>query len=113
MTMTNNETADLLEKVADYIDVLAGDEHRRVHQANADKVASIAASFEASTGQELDAETRSKLASADNAVLDLLTKTAQTAGGSPESLGGPSDNPTHDKTASHNPEDKFLSWIMS
>ncbi len=112
MTMKNAAVADLFDAFADYVDVLEGDHARRKTAATSEKIDTIAASYEESTGEAMPEETRQKLAAADDVLLNLLVKKANTAGGSPDSLGGPAEMDTQ-KVASEDPDEKFAAWIMS
>lgn len=109
--MKHAEVADLLEQVADYIEAIEGDHQRRKQAACAEKVQKVAEAYEESTGEQFPETLRNKLASADDALLDLLVKQARTAGGSPDSLGGPAETDTQQKVASASPEDRFLAWV--
>lgn len=111
--MKHAEVADLLEQVADYIDAIEGDHLRRKQAACAEKVEKIAAAYTESTGETLTDMLRDKLATADDALLDLLVKQARTAGGSPDSLGGPAEIDTQQKVASADPDERFLAWLRS
>lgn len=112
MTMKNAAVADLLDSLADYVEAMEGDHVRRKTAATSEKVDKIAASYEESTGEAMPDEVRQKLAAADDVLLDLMVKKANTAGGSPDSLGGPAEMDTQ-KVASEDPDEKFARWIMS
>lgn len=112
MSMKNAQVADLLEAVADYVEALEGDHLARKAASTAEKVEKIAGSYQESTGETLSEALRQKLATADDALLDLFVERARTAGGSPDSLGGPAETAT-EKVASHDPDEKLLAWIMS
>jgi hypothetical protein len=111
MTMKNAAVADVFDALADYVETLEGDHARRKTAATSEKVEKIAADYEESTGETLPDEIRAKLAATDDALLDLLVKKASTAGGSPDSLGGPAEMDT--KVASEDPDEKLARWIMS
>jgi hypothetical protein len=53
---------------------------------------------------------QAKLASLDEAVLDLLVQQVKTAGGSPDTLGGPEETEPQTKVAG---EDPFTAFLMS
>lgn len=112
MTMKNAFVADLLDCFADYVEVREGDYIRRKEAEVSEKIGKIAASYEESTGEAMPDEIRQKLAAADDVLLDLMVKKANTAGGSPDSLGGPAEMDTQ-KVASEDPDEKFAAWIMS
>lgn len=112
MTMKNAKIADFLDLAADYIEEVEGTELRKKHAAAEAKIAEIADAYETSTGEAMSEDLRQKLAQTDVAILDMMFKKANTAGGSPDSLGGPGEIDTT-KVASSDPDEKFARWIMS
>jgi hypothetical protein len=110
MSIKNADVADLLDAVANYVEASSGEQHRRKTAATRDKIAAYAASYEESTGEALPEEMQAKLASLDEAVLDLLVQQVKTAGGSPDTLGGPEETEPQTKVAG---EDPFTAFLMS
>ena len=99
MSISNNDVADLLEKVATWIESRDGEAYQaQVNAVNA-KIAAVTEAFR-EAGVEISPTLSKKLATADAELLDLLPKQAQTSGGSPDSLGGPARD-ANIKTASH------------
>lgn len=115
MSLPNSVVADLLDKVANYIENSEGIALRQKHAAHQAKVAEVAKAIEEAAGQELNAAAREKLATADAVLLDLLLKQAHTmTEGTPYSLGGPADNPTNTKTASRRtPDEIFADFLLN
>jgi hypothetical protein len=112
MGMTNEQVATLLEKVADYVDSVAGAQHREQVLARQAKIAAVTEALEAVTGETVSPAVQQKLASTDVSVLDLLLKQAHNTGGSPYSLGGPAEI-DNTKTASNDPDEIFLAFLNS
>jgi len=94
------QLADAFDAMAEYIDQSEGERLREKQAAVHSRIDSFAERYLDSTGEELPPELRSKLASLDEEVLESVLKTTKTAGGSPDSLGGPADNAPNLKTAS-------------
>ena len=111
--MKNAQVADFLDAVADYVEAIEGEHYRRKQAAAAEKVDKIAYAYVEATGESLPDTVRSKLAGADDDLLDLWVKQARTAGGSPDSLGGPVEIDTSTKVASDDPDARFLAFINS
>jgi hypothetical protein len=88
------QVADVLEKLADYIEAAEGTKIAE-QQAERSKMASeLAERFTEMTGEEMDAE---KLADLDPSVMKSLEKIA--GAGSPDSLGEPENKQGTVKTA--------------
>lgn len=99
MSISNNDVAVLLEKVADWIESRDGAAYKAYVDATNAKIATVTEALR-EAGVEISPALSEKLATADAELLDLLHKQAQTSGGSPDSLGGPARD-LHLKTASH------------
>ena len=114
MTTDYQKIANALEAVADYIDDTEGKRMREKQAATQERLAALEARYQESTGEALPADLRDKFASLGEAALDHVLKLAKTAGGSPESLGGPDDDhSTKTAEATDDPHEKFARWIMS
>lgn len=110
-----HDVAEMLEKVAEHLETHDAQQEQLKKAASERKFAEFAAAYEEATGEPMSAETREKLSATDETVLDLLLKKAQTAGGSPDSLGGPVSTvePDTKVASSKDADDRFLSFIMS
>jgi ATPase subunit of ABC transporter with duplicated ATPase domains len=106
--------ANVLDTLADYVDATEGARFREKQAALDARVTDFAARYQETTGEDLPASARSKLASLDLEALEHVLKIANVSGGSPESLGTP-DQADAMKTASEtgSASDRFTSWIMS
>lgn len=113
MSISNNDVALLLEKVADWIESRDGEAYKAHVEATTAKIAEVTAAL-TDFGIEITPALREKLATADTVLLDLLHKQAQAASGSPDALGGPANDPTI-KTASdkEDADARFLQWVNS
>jgi len=110
-----NHVADVLEKVALYLDATEAEKVAAV-QADRVKVAEMLRDrIETLTGDAVDEDTLQKLASADLDILSTLDRLAEATGGD---LGGPSDRrdssePLTKKEAAEAADESFLSWVLS
>ena len=95
MSAFDLQVADVLEKLADYLEATEGTKIAEEHAERTKKASDLAARFTEMTGEELDAE---KLAELDPVVMNHLEKIA--GAGSPDELGGPEDKQGTVKTAS-------------
>ena len=116
MSNTNQKIAELLDAVADYVEYHEGAQYRTKQAESAEKIQKIASAYLDVHGEELPEDVRNKLASADDALLDLFMKQAALTGGSPDLLGAPVDDLDNVKIANHNPDDpdaRFLNFLLS
>lgn len=107
--------ADLIDRLADYLDVSERRERQEKMAAATARIDTIARNYEMSTGSTFPESLRSKLASLDTDSLDFFLKMSKTAGTTPESLGEPAESTTQ-KIASHNRDDAeaaFGEWLAS
>lgn len=111
MTYAPNDVADLLEKVADYIETVEGNAYRRRHNEAQAKVAAVAAAISEATGEPVTEALREKLAQTDENILDLLLKQAQATGGSPDSLGGPAEIDNTKTASQEDPDERFVRYF--
>ena len=111
-------TAEILEKMASYIDAV---ESNRINVENTEKMKSASVILEKLqdlTGGSLEENLANKIANTDKDVIGLLDKIASTIQDA-DSLGGPSERasvpagPLSTKERSKLAEHRFLSWLMS
>ncbi len=108
MSIKNTDVADLLDAMADYVETVNGDLHRRKTAAFQEKIALYAASHEETTGEPLSEDMQAKLAALPEDVLDLMVQQVKTAGGSPDTLGGPEEIEPQNQVAGADPFTAFL-----
>lgn len=115
MTVKHAELADVLDAAADYIDRLDGARHREKTAAREALIDDLAGRYRESTGEDLSGDLRKKLASLDEDVLQHVLKTSKTAGGSPDTLGGPADTTPTQKTAAEDddPDARMFRFLTS
>lgn len=107
------ELANVFDALADYIDQTEGERLREKQAAQADRITRFAERYTESTGEEIPDALRGKLASLDEDVFEHVLMTTKTAGGSPDSLGGPVDD-TETKTAGEEDADERMKrWLLS
>lgn len=110
------EIADLLEKVANYIDANEAEKQATVVKERKNIIDVMCNKFAEATGEEVSPELRQKLASTDESIISVFEKLASSA--SPEELGAPSDRPGNSapanaKEASVAADDRFVDWVLS
>jgi len=91
------QVADVLEKLADYLEASENAKEAEVVAARTKAASDVVQRLSEATGEALDSEAVDKLAAAGPEVMEILEKFA--SGGSPDSLGGPENKDTV-KTAS-------------
>lgn len=116
--MTRNyEIANLLEKVADYVQDLetARAEAPVTKTAAVNPNTEISDLFRAATGDEVTSEFAEKIAS-DPSLMEEFRKLARNAS-RPDPMGGPVSEEGYESQTSGNrskaAEDRFLSWIVN
>ena len=84
-----NAIADLIEKLADYVDAVEDEKTSAIKEERGKRVSAIQEKISANTGEELSEYLVSKLSETDSTVLDAIEKMAETV---PDevSLGKPS-----------------------
>jgi len=90
------QVADVLEKLADYIEATEGTKIAELQAERTKTASELASRYAEMTGEELDVE---KLAQLDPSVMKAFEKIAGV--GSPDSLGGPENTSQTVKTASN------------
>lgn len=113
--MDNAAIANLLDKLANYIEVSESEKLAETNQEHQTAVDAVCNQFAEATGEEMDADLRHKLATADTSVISVIEKLA--APSLPEELGSPSDRRSHgapltSKEASSEAGERFLDWIL-
>ena len=114
--MDHNELANLLEKVANYVDANEAAKTATVVKDRTKLVDNLCVKFAETTGDEVSTELRQKLATSDASVIGILEKLAISA--SPESLGAPSNRPgkQHEprtiKEAAAQADERFANWCL-
>lgn len=90
-----NKVADVLEKSAAVYDQQEAEKVASAEKAHKAAVQELSEKFAAATGEDLPEEVLSKLASADEGVLDTVQKLLEKkASDGPEKLGGSSESPS-------------------
>ena len=115
--MDYKDIADVLDSVASYVDDLEHEKEAAEKEARDSRVGKIAARYEASTGEDVPASIKEKLAGLDQETLDHLLKVANNNNEDVTSLGGPGSMNDHRtsmtvKEAAVQADDRFLDWIM-
>lgn len=90
--------ADVLEKVANYIEAHESEKRAEVQAVRSKLVSSIREKVSATTGEDLPEDVAGKLAQADPVVLSTLEKLALSS--DPETLGSPSSRPSNTNPSS-------------
>ena len=114
--MDHEALANLMEKLADYIDANEVEKQAATVQERSKVVDVMCSKFAEATGEEVSPELRQKLASTDESIISVFEKLASSA--SPEELGAPSSRPGNGapqstKEASVMADDKFMDWVLS
>ena len=117
--MNYQAIAEVLNSVADYVDDIEYQKQAADTEAKNTRINKLASKYEASTGQQIADDTKSKLAALDQETLDQLLKVANNNNSENlESLGGPGDitdnngTPLTTKEAAVRADKDFLSWIV-
>lgn len=111
-------TAEVLEKAAHYLDAIEQDRESAVKAEKVKVANDLKSKFQSLLGEEFDENMINKLANADNDVVALFNKVANTVHDS-ASLGGPSevnDTPTGPLTKEEQMKlanDRFEAWLTS
>lgn len=103
--------ANLLDAVADHYDSITVSGLQQKVAARQTLLNKVAEAHLERHGTDLPAAVREKLASMDEEVLELFLKTANNGGGSPDSLGAPTDDSPTTKIASDDADAIFLARI--
>lgn len=117
--MEFEKVADVLDKMADYVEAVESDAAASEDQQREGLIASIGEKYAEATGDDISDEMLKKLAQADPSLLQALEKIAETKQEDETSLGGPSDRrdrsakPENTKEAAQDADDSFLDWILS
>lgn len=101
--------ASLLDAVADHLESLTATSYRQKIAQRDERISTYASLYERRTGADLPKEMREKLSSMDEDLLEHFLKSANTDVGSPDSLGGPTDD-LPSKTAMANAGDALLAF---
>ncbi len=117
-TLSRAKLAEVLESVAEYIDETEQQKTAAENTVRNERIEKLAERYSSSTGEDIPAEIRAKLAALDTSTLDHLLKVAKNNNESPEALGQPADNedtpaPRTVKEAAEHAENRFLNWINS
>lgn len=111
------KVAAVLEAAADYYEENEREKTSAIDTARSSRLDKIAAAHLATHGEELPAASRSKLAKADDAALDVVEDLLSKTGGDLPSLGGGADDeqraPKNIKEAAEDADTRFLNWLKS
>jgi hypothetical protein len=116
VAMDNAAIANLLEKLANYVEVNEAEKVAATTQERQTAVDAVCGKYAEATGEELDSDVRQKLATTDVGLINMIEKLA--APSLPDELGSPSDRrsqtaPLTSKEASAGAGERFLDWILS
>ena len=111
-----SKIATVLEAAADHLDAIEHEKQSSVMAERQSRVDDLANKYAETTGDEMPAEIRAKLATSDKAVVELLDQMVQKHASRIAPLGGPSsDNddsaPLTKKEAADAASDRFINWI--
>lgn len=112
-TLKQAELADIFDAMADYVDHTAGALLREKQAAQQTRVAAFAEHYTEMTGEEVPSDLRAKLASLDEDVFEHVLKTLKTAGGSPDSLGGPAETDNTKIADEADADARMLHWLTT
>lgn len=114
--MNTDTVANLLDKIANYIDAVEFQTQSELQQQRESLVDGVCDKFAEATGEEVSPELRKKLAAADESIISIVERMAAT--NTAEKLGAPSSRPGHGapatiKEASQAADDRFVSWVLN
>jgi len=110
------KVADVLEAAANHIDAIEAEKLSSVVAERQTRIDELANKYAETTGEEMPAELRAKLATSDKDVVALLDSMVQKQAQTLTSLGGPSSENDGDhhftkKEAADAASDRFLNWL--
>ena len=112
-----NKLANVIDAIANYVDEVESTKAAAATAARTARIDKIAALHAAAHGEDFPEDARKKLASADEAALDIVENLLVKQGGTVTPLGAPvdADTPLHKTTkeAADDADARFVNWIVS
>jgi hypothetical protein len=112
-----NKIAKVIDAFADYVDATESAKTAAATAARTARIDKIATLHATAHGEDFPEDARRKLASADEAALDIVENLLAKQGGVVTPLGAPADPetsiPSTTKEAAADADARFLGWIVS
>lgn len=112
-----NKIAKVIDAFADYVDEIESAKTAAATAARTARIDKIAALHATAHGEDFPEDARRKLASADEASLDIVENLLTKQGGVVTPLGAPADTETPllktTKEAADDADARFVNWIVS